>query len=148
MKRIIITVVLSIMTICSFAQSSFSELSKIEGVESVYISKFMLSMTGGKVMEMDIPLSPKKLDGIYIYNAGKENSKEKAHKTAMKIIKKGKYETLMEANEEDEQAHIYFKKGEKGKNEFVIMSAEPNEFNLIVIIGNITGEDLNGMVNK
>lgn len=76
-----------------------------------------------------------------------------ADKYAMKketafISPKNGYEELMRINDEGEKTIIYLKRNKNKEKEFVLMSQEKNEFTIIAITGNLTLQEIQGIINK
>ena len=58
------------------------------------------------------------------------------------------YEELMRINDEGEKTIIYLKRNKNKEKEFVLMSQEKNEFTIIAITGNLTLQEIQGIINK
>ena len=133
MKRTyIITLLLSLCSLFTYAQDSFfDKFADMEGVTSVYISKAMLSlMPNMKTEGVNIGEVASKLDNIQILSCEKPD-----------IIAKLK-------NDEGEKTIIYLKRNKNKEKEFVLMSQEKNEFTIIAITGNLTLQEIQGIINK
>ena len=61
---------------------------------------------------------------------------------------KNGYEELMRINDEGEKTIIYLKRNKNKEKEFVLMSQEKNEFTIIAITGNLTLQEIQGIINK
>ena len=55
---------------------------------------------------------------------------------------------LMRINDEGEKTIIYLKRNKNKEKEFVLMSQEKNEFTIIAITGNLTLQEIQGIINK
>ena len=123
------------------------ELSGLKGITSVFISKSMLGLAGN--MGGKVPVSKeslKKLDGIYIFSAEDETYAAHIKSISQKVLEKKDYELLMNADEDSEHMSIYQRKVKKGQNEFVLFNYnEEGEANVIIILGDITTKDLEGL---
>lgn len=123
------------------------ELSGLKGITSVFISKSMLGLAGN--MGGKVPISKeamKKLDGIYIFSAEEETYAAHIKSISQKVLEKKDYELLMNADEDGEHMGIYQRKVKKGQNEFVLFNYnEEGEANVIIILGDITTQDLEGL---
>ena len=64
------------------------------------------------------------------------------------ISPKNGYEELMRINDEGEKTIIYLKRNKNKEKEFVLMSQEKNEFTIIAITGNLTLQEIQGIINK
>ena len=151
MKRTyIITLLLSLCSLFTYAQESFfDKYADMEGVTSVYISKAMLSlMPDMKTEEIYIGELASKLDNIQILNCEKASVTAQIKKDISYISPKNGYEELMRINDEGEKTIIYLKRNKNKEKEFVLMSQEKNEFTIIAITGNLTLQEIQGIINK
>lgn len=71
-----------------------------------------------------------------------------AEKETAFISPKNGYEELMRINDEGEKTIIYLKRNKNKEKEFVLMSQEKNEFTIIAITGNLTLQEIQGIINK
>ena len=60
----------------------------------------------------------------------------------------GVNEELMRIKDKGEKTTIYLKQDKNKKKEFVLMTGEKNEFTVIIITGNLTLKEIQGIVNK
>mgnify|MGYP002624924905 FL=1 len=123
------------------------ELSGLKGITSVFISKSMLALAGN--MRGKVPVSKeslKKLDGIYIFSAEEETYAAHIKSISQKVLEKKDYELLMNADENGEHMSIHQRKVKEGLNEFVLFNHnDEGETNVIIILGDITAKDLEGL---
>ena len=130
MKRTyIITLLLSLCSLFTYAQDSFFD--KFADMEGVNI---------GEVAS--------KLDNIQILSCEKPDIIAKLKKETAFISPKNGYEELMRINDEGEKTIIYLKRNKNKEKEFVLMSQEKNEFTIIAITGNLTLQEIQGIINK
>lgn len=151
MKRsYIITLLLSFCSLFTYAQDSFfDKFSEIEGTTSVYISKSMLSMIPNMQTEgINLNHVIKKLENIIIINCEQPAVIAKLNKELQYISPKNDYEELMRINDAGEKTTIYMKQGKTGKKEYVLLNNGKNELNIIVLIGNLTLQEIQGVINK
>ena len=151
MKRTyIITLLLSLCSLFTYAQDSFfDKFADMDGVTSVYISKAMLSlMPDMKTEGVNIGEVASKLDIIQILSCEKPDIIAKLKKETAFISPKNGYEELMRINDEGEKTIIYLKRNKNKEKEFVLMSQEKNEFTIIAITGNLTLQEIQGIINK
>ena len=151
MKRTyIITLLLSLCSLFTYAQDSFfDKFGDMDGVTSVYISKAMLSlMPDMKTEGVNIGEVASKLDNIQILSCEKPDIITKLKKETAFISPKNGYEELMRINDEGEKTIIYLKRNKNKEKEFVLMSQEKNEFTIIAITGNLTLQEIQGIINK
>ena len=137
MKRTyIITLLLSLYSLFTYAQDSFfDKFADMDGVTSVYISKAMLSLMPD-------------MNNIQILSCEKPDIIAKLKKETAFISPKNGYEELMRINDEGEKTIIYLKRNKNKEKEFVLMSQEKNEFTIIAITGNLTLQEIQGIINK
>lgn len=57
------------------------------------------------------------------------------------------YEEVISIRDEGEKVSILFKELKENLSEFVLITDRPNEFNIISIVGKITLQDIQNMVN-
>lgn len=151
MKRTyIITLLLSLCSLFTYAQDSFfDKFADMDGVTSVYISKAMLSMIPDMQTEgVNISGVASKLDNIQILSCEKPAVIAKLKKETEFINPKNGYEELIRINDEGEKTTIYLKHDKNGKKEFVLLNNEKEEFTIIVITGNLTLQEIQGIINK
>lgn len=151
MKRTyIITLLLSLCSLFTYAQDSFfDKFADMDGVTSVYISKAMLSMMPDIQTEgVNIGGVASKLDNIQILSCEKPSVIAKLKKETEFINPKNGYEELIRINDEGEKTTIYLKHDKNGKKEFVLLNNEKEEFTIIIITGNLTLQEIQGIINK
>lgn len=151
MKRTyIITLLLSLCSMMSFAQDSFfDKFADMDGITSVYISKAMLSMMPNMKTEgVNIGEVAGKLDYIQILTCEKPTLIPKIKKELEYINPKNGYEELLRVNDTGEKTTIYLKTNKNGKKEFVLLTSEKNELTIIIIVGNLSLKEIQGVVNK
>ena len=128
-------------------------LGEIEGIESVYISKAMLSAISGRLNNM--PSMPNvnaqalvnKLSCIQLIHAEKNNMRTKLKSEVKGIVKKDKYDLLMQVKEDSNKADIYQNVGPQ--QSAVVMLVEENDgVTAVVFSGKFTTEDVMKMVKK
>lgn len=151
MKRTyIITLLLSLCSLFTYAQDSFfDKFADMDGVTSVYISKTMLNLMPDMQTEgVNIGKVASKLDNIQILSSEKPSVIAKLRKELEYINPKNGYEELIRVNDEGDKTTIYLKRNKSGKKEFVLLNNEKNEFTVILITGDLTLEEIQGIVNK
>lgn len=151
MKRTyIITLLFCLCSLLTYAQSSFfDKFTDMNEVTSVYISKAMLNlMPDMKSKGINIGNVVSKLDNIQIVSCENPSVIVKIKKELQFINPKNGYEELMRVNSKGEKTIIYLKQKNKEKKEFVLINSEEAEFTIIVITGNISLEEMKGIVNK
>lgn len=151
MKRTyIITLLFCLCSLVTYAQDSFfDKFADMDEVTSVYISKSMLSlMPDMKAEGVNIGGVASKLDNIQILSCENPAVIAKLKKELQYISPKNGYEELMRVNSEGEKTTIYLKQKKNEKKEFVLINSEEDEFTVIVIAGDLSLEEMKGIVNK
>lgn len=151
MKRTyIITLLFCLCPLFTYAQDSFFDrFADMDKVTSVYISKAMLNlMPDMKAEGVNISGVASKLDNIQILSCENPSVIAKLKKELQYINPKNGYEELMRVNSEGEKTTIYLKQKKNEKKEFVLINSAEGEFTIIVITGNLSLEEIKGIVNK
>ena len=147
----IITLLTTLCSICSYGQQSFfDKYAEMEGVTSVYITKSMLSLFPKgqtSVNGVNIGNIASRLDNIQILSADEQPIIDKLRKETSGINTRNGYEELMRVREDGEKITIYFKDGKKDKKEFVLLMDEKDEFTIISIVGDLTLQEIQGIIN-
>ena len=147
----IITLLTTLCSICSYGQQSFfDKYAEMEGVTSVYITKSMLSLFPKgqtSVNGVNIGNIASRLDNIQILSADEQPIIDKLRKETSVINTRNGYEELMRVREDGEKTTIYFKDGKKNKKEFVLLLDEKDEFTIISIVGDLTLQEIQGIIN-
>lgn len=151
MKRTyIITLLLSLCSLFTYAQDSFfDKFADMEGVTSVYISKAMLSLMPNRKAEgINIGEVASKLNNIRILSCDNPRIITKLKEETAFINPKNGYEELMRINDEGEKTVVYLKQDKTGEKEIVLVCQEKNELSIIAITGNLTLQEIQGIVGK
>ena len=147
----IITLLTTLCSICSYGQQSFfDKYAEMEGVTSVYITKSMLSLFPKgqtSVNGVNIGNIASRLDNIQILSADEQPIIDKLRKETSVINTRNGYEELMRVREDGEKTTIYFKDGKKDKKEFVLLVDEKDEFTIISIVGDLTLQEIQSIIN-
>lgn len=153
MKRINILVILAtVFSLFAQAQQSFfDKYAEMEGVTSVYISKNMLSLlpnVNSTVNGIHIGDIANCLDNIQILSSDESAIISKLRKETASINTQNGYEELMRVREDGEKTTIYFKDKKGKKKEFVLLVDEKDELTIISIVGDLTLQEIQGMIQK
>ena len=153
MKRIYILAILAtVFSLFAQAQQSFfDKYAEMEGVTSVYISKSMLSLlpsVDSTVNGIHIGNIASRLDNIQILSCEESDVANQLRKETSHINPKNGYEELMRVRENGEKTTIYFKDKMGQKKEFVLLVDEKDEFTIISIVGDLTLQEIQGMIQK
>lgn len=146
MKRLFTLLLLVVaITMSALAQNAIlTKCEKIKELTTVYISKAMLEMAAnaGVANAGAFDMLTNKLDEVIIVNS--ENAKGISILTKMRsdFTPQNGYEVLMQINDGKDNVVIYRSKKTATKNEYIVSVLEEKEAVLIVVIGNLTIEDL------
>lgn len=153
MKRIFLTVILTVSLLPLLAQNTFYEkYAKTEGITKVYISKSLLSLFKGNSSvdlgtdRVDISGVTSKLTGIYVLSTEKQSVAQAMQKDFEALLKKGSYELLMEVEDDEDNCVIYLSRDAQWIRDIYICAQDSSSFNVIQISGMLTDEDLNQIV--
>ena len=150
MKQIIIKILIGIVVaLCSLHANAqvkaFEKYADMKNVTYVYISKYMLGMAGKNatpsVPGVDIRTLAGKLTGIQIINTENNAAKTKLKSDVKAILAKGKYELLMQMNEDDSKVNI-FHCITKQQSAVVMQTEDNEELTLMIFSGKFTLEDV------
>lgn len=136
---------LAASTTANAQMKEFEKYADTKNVTYVFISKFMLRMAGKgstpSVPGVNTKSLMNKLDGIQIITSEDKNAIARLKTDAQSIVKQGKYELLMQVDEDEDKVRIYHKEGKK-QSAVVMMADEDGEFAVIVFSGTFTLEDV------
>ena len=151
-RTLIIAIMATLCSVCSYGQQSFfDKYAEMDGVTSVYISKSMLSLFPKgqtNVNGINIGDIASRLDNIQILSADEQPIVDKLRKETSHINTRNGYEELMRVHEDGEKTTIYFKDGKKDKKEFLLLQDAKDEFTIISIVGDLTLQEIQGIVNN
>ena len=151
-RTLIIAIMATLCSVCSYGQQSFfDKYAEMDGVTSVYITKSMLSLFPKgqtNVNGINIGDIASRLDNIQILSADEQPIVDKLRKETSHINTRNGYEELMRVREDGEKTTIYFKDSKKDKKEFVLLQDAKNEFTIISIVGDLTLQEIQGIINK
>ena len=151
-RTLIIAIMATLCSVCSYGQQSFfDKYAEMDGVTSVYITKSMLSLFPRgqtNVNGINIGDIASRLDNIQILSADEQPIVDKLRKETSHINTRNGYEELMRVREDGEKTTIYFKDGKKDKKEFLLLQDAKDEFTIISIVGDLTLQEIQGIINK
>lgn len=149
---IAIALFLSIPTAIQAKTFDFDKMAEMEGVTSVHISKAMFRLLSGmgiKADGIDLQSVMPKLESLQIITCEKPEIIPLLKKEAEVFSTKEGYEELMRVKEDDSHTIILQKQYEDKPNEYVLVNIEGNEeFNLILMMGTLTLEELQQMMGE
>ena len=142
MKKYILLFLVALTVQTTMAQKAlFDKYESSKGVETVFISKAMLSFAGSiGGIDKDIARVANKLEEVRILSCEKPAKARAIVSEARAIYSKG-YTELMRLNDDGEKVTIYQKPVGK-KHEYVLLSVERDEVDIINLVGTLTLEDL------
>ena len=151
-RTLIIAIMATLCSVCSYGQQSFfDKYAEMDGVTSVYITKSMLSLFPKgqtNVNGINIGDIASRLDNIQILSTDEQPIVDKLRKETSDINTRNGYEELMRVREDGEKTTIYFKDGKKDKKEFLLLQDAKDEFTIISIVGDLTLQEIQGIINK
>ena len=151
-RTLIIAIMATLCSVCSYGQQSFfDKYAEMDGVTSVYITKSMLSLFPKgqtNVNGVNIGNIADRLNNIQILSTDEQPIVDKLRKETSDINTRNGYEELMRVREDGEKTTIYFKDGKKDKKEFVLLVDEKDEFTIISIVGDLTLQEIQGIINQ
>ena len=129
----------------------FEKYSDMKNVTYVYISKTMLTLAKGlttpSVPGMDMKNAFGKLNAIQIITTENKAARTKLKAEVADVVKREKYDILMQVDEDNSKVKIYFKDGKK--QSVILMSTdENNETSVIIFSGTFKMEDIQKMTEK
>lgn len=144
MKRYIIVALAMLIMVSAGAQEAlFKRYAGEDGITVVNISKSMLGLMSGSVRgSKKIKDMTTKIDRIRILSCENRSLLPKVKKDAMDYVGKKGYEELMSSQEGKELTYILQRAMGGGKYEYVVLSIESNEVNVINIIGRLTLDEI------
>lgn len=156
MKRrvYIITLMLVFGTLfCSAQKSFFDRYADWRDIKTVYISKRMLKMVKSydgevKVNGMRLGIMNEGLENIQIFSCEVKPAIEKLREETRELVPANGYEEIITIRDEGEKVSILFKELKENLSEFVLITDRSNEFNIISIVGKITLQDIQNMMDE
>ena len=144
--KIILCAVMAFASLTANAQmKEFEKYSDTKNVTYVYISKYMLKLAGKAAAPsmpgVDAKSIMNKLTGIQIITAEEQSAAARLKTDTQNIVKNGKYELLMQVDEDDEKVRIYHKES-KTQSVVVMLTEEDGETTVIIFSGTFSLEDV------
>ncbi|MBR3619040.1 MAG: DUF4252 domain-containing protein [Bacteroidaceae bacterium] len=150
MKTIAIRIIICVAMLATGLQDTaqvkeFEKYADTKNVTYVFISKYMLRLAG-KASAPSVPgvntqSIMNKLDGIQIISSEEKNASARLKADTQAFIKQGKYELLMQVDDDEEKVRIYHREG-KQQSAVVMLSDDDGEVSVIVFSGKFTLEDV------
>lgn len=150
MKRTIIKAIfctlVAMASLSANAQvKAFEKYADTKNVTYVYISKYMLGMAGKNltpsIPNVNIKTLASKLTGIQIITSENKAACAKLKSDVKAILQQGKYELMMQINEDDSKVNIYHNIG-KQQSVMLMLVEEDDEVVVMVFSGKFTLDDV------
>lgn len=151
MKCIYISFLLSLcLSVNALAQDSlFKKFADRDDITSVYISKSMLRlMPNVQTDGIDIGGVASKLDNIQILSCEKPEIIPQIRKELTYLNTQNGYEELMKVNDAGEHTVIYQKECAGDTKEYVLLCDEKRELTVVILKGNLSLTDIQGVIKK
>lgn len=148
--RSLLCTVMALICLTASAQvKAFEKYADTKNVTYVYISKYMIGMVGkmATMPGVDISSLSNKLSAIQIITSDYPEAGSKLKKEVQGILSKGKYEKLMQINEDDSKVNIYHSEG-KEQSAVVMISDEDGSLTVMVFSGKFSLDDVTKMTRK
>ena len=160
MKRIIAIAVMLLIAVGAFAQEGrniYNKYSDSEGVSAVYISPAMFKLIGkipelnvevGEGENMDLAPLIRSFSGFYMLDmSGSAKSADMASDVEA-MVKKGRYELLMEVKDDGDNVNIYTVGNEKTIESFVFLCRSDGDVQFICIDGTMNRSEVEALIAK
>ena len=148
--RTLLCTVLALLCLTASAQvKEFEKYADTKNVTYVYISKYMIGMVGkmANMPGVDVSSLSNKLSAIQIITSDYPEAGKKLKKEVQGILSNGKYEKLMQVNEDDSKVNIYHSEG-KQQSSVVMVTDGDGTVTVIVFSGKFNLEDVMKMTRK
>ena len=160
MKRITAIAVMLLVAVGAFAQEGrniYNKYSDSEGVSAVYISPAMFKLIGkipelnvevGEGENMDLAPLIRSFSGFYMLDmSGSAKSADMASDVEA-MVKKGRYELLMEVKDDGDNVNIYTVGNEKTIESFVFLCRSDGDVQFICIDGTMNRSEVETLIAK
>lgn len=160
MKRITAIAVMLLIAVGAFAQEGrniYNKYSDSEGVSAVYISPAMFKLIGkipelnvevGEGENMDLAPLIRSFSGFYMLDmSGSAKSADMASDVEA-MVKKGRYELLMEVKDDGDNVNIYTVGNEKTIESFVFLCRSDGDVQFICIDGTMNRSEVEALIAK
>lgn len=150
-RTLILALIMLLGTLAANAQvKSLEKYADMKNVTYVFISKAMLGMaqkaTTPSVPGMEMKKVMPKLSGIQIITSENKLASAKMKSDVADIIRKEKYEVLMQVDDDGEKVRIYHQEG-KTQSAIIMITEADKELTIIAFSGKFSLNDVKGMVD-
>jgi transcription antitermination factor NusA-like protein len=148
-KSLLCTVMALLCLTASAQVKEFEKYADTKNVTYVYISKYMIGMVGkmANMPGVDVSSLSNKLSAIQIITSDDWNAGKKLKKEVQGILSSGKYEKLMQVNEDNSKVNIYHSEG-KQQSAVVMVTDEDGTVTVVVFSGKFNMDDVMKMIKK
>ena len=148
-KSLLCTVMALLCLTASAQVKEFEKYADTKNVTYVYISKSMISMVGkmANMRGVDVSSLSNKLSAIQIITSDDKVAGTKLKKEVQGILSSGKYEKLMQINDDDSKVNIYHTEG-KQQSAVVMISDGDGSVTVMVFSGKFNMDDVMKMTKK
>ena len=123
----------------STIESLFAHYSNDKSFTTIQVTGAMLQLLsddeGTNADDNDISNLAEGLDNILVLTTDKNCMKH--YEAVRKKLDVKTYKILLDMRDAEENVHIYYKNGNKGINELLVLAASPEEFVLVNLVGTI-----------
>ena len=148
-KSLLCTVMALLCLTASAQVKEFEKYADTKNVTYVYISKSMIGMVGkmANMRGVDVSSLSNKLSAIQIITSDDKVAGTKLKKEVQGILSSGKYEMLMQINDDDSKVNIYHTEG-KQQSAVVMISDGDGSVTVMVFSGKFNMDDVMKMTKK
>ncbi len=148
-KSLLCTIMALLCLTASAQVKEFEKYADTKNVTYVYISKYMIGMVGkmANIPGVDISSLSNKLSAIQIITSDDKAAGTKLKKEVQGILSSGKYEKLMQINDDDSKVNIYHTEGNQ-QSAVVMISDGDGSVTVMVFSGKFTLDDVMKMTQK
>ncbi len=148
-KSLLCTIMALLCLTASAQVKEFEKYADTKNVTYVYISKYMIGMVGkmANIPGVDISSLSNKLSAIQIITSDDKAAGTKLKKEVQGILSSGKYEKLMQINDDDSKVNIYHTEGNQ-QSAVVMISDGDGSVTVMVFSGKFNMDDVMKMTKK
>jgi transcription antitermination factor NusA-like protein len=148
-KSLLCTIMALLCLTASAQVKEFEKYADTKNVTYVYISKYMIGMVGkmANMPGVDVSSLSNKLSAIQIITSDDWDAGKKLKKEVQGILSSGKYEKLMQINDDDSKVNIYHSEG-KQQSAVVMVTDGDGTVTVIVFSGKFNMDDVMKMTKK
>lgn len=157
MKKLYFIAILLLAAVGAYAQDGkniYNRYSDSKGVSAVYISPAMFRLIG-KIPELNVEseggnvdLAPliRTLDGFYMLDISEKAIIDEVASQVDQMVKKGRYEILMEVKDEGENVRMYTVGNDKTIESLVFIAKDDSSVQFICIDGTMNRSDVENLI--